>query len=64
MERKYYLIDTENVGDRWINLIGNLEEGEILLVFYTKNHSKLLEEQYLKQRYNKKDPMDRMCGWK
>ena len=53
MKRKYYLIDTENVGDRWIDLIGSLKEEEILVVFYTKNHSKLLEEKYLKQRYNK-----------
>ncbi len=53
MKRKYYLIDTENVGDRWIELIGSLKEEEILVVFYTKNHSKLLEENYLKQRYNK-----------
>lgn len=52
MQRKYYLIDTENVGDRWIDFIENLREEEVLVVFYTKNHSKLLEENYLKQRYN------------
>lgn len=53
MKQKYYLIDTENVGDRWIDFIGKLKEEEILVVFYTKNHSKLLEETYLKQRYNR-----------
>lgn len=53
MKRRYYLIDTENVGDRWIDLILDLEKGDILVVFYTKNHSKLLGECYLKQRYNK-----------
>ena len=53
MKRRYYLIDTENVGDRWIDLIPDLEGGDILVVFYTKNHSKLLGECYLKQRYNK-----------
>ena len=53
MKRKYYLIDTENVGDRWIDFIEKLKENDILVVFYTKNHSRLLEEHYLKQRYNK-----------
>lgn len=53
MKKRYYLIDTENVGDRWIDLISDLEGGDILVVFYTKNHSKLLGECYLKQRYNK-----------
>lgn len=53
MKRRYYLIDSENVGDRWIDLIPDLESGDILVVFYTKNHSKLLGECYLKQRYNK-----------
>lgn len=53
MKQKYYLIDTENVGDRWIDFIDRLKEEEILVVFYTKNHSKLLEETYLKQRYNR-----------
>jgi len=53
MERKYYLIDTENVGDRWIDRIDHLKEDEILVVFYTNYHSRLLEETYLKQRYNK-----------
>lgn len=54
MKRKYYLIDTENIGDKWISLIDSLKEEEVLVVFYTKNHSRSLEEQYLKQRYNKK----------
>lgn len=53
MKRTYYLIDTENVGDRWIDFIDRLEKDDVLVVFYTKNHSRLLEEHYLKQRYNK-----------
>ncbi|MDE7352624.1 MAG: hypothetical protein K2O06_06190 [Acetatifactor sp.] len=53
-KRKYYLIDTENVGDRWIEYIPRLEGKNILVVFYTKNHSRLLEEYYLKQRYNRR----------
>lgn len=54
MKKKYYLIDTENVGNRWSDYISKLKKGHVLVVFYTKNHSKLLEECYLKQRYNKK----------
>lgn len=53
-KRKYYLIDTENVGDRWMEYIPRPEDESILVVFYTKNHSRLLEECYLKQRYNSK----------
>ena len=53
MGERYYLIDTENVGDRWIEFIPQLQEEEQLVVFYTQNHSKLLEETFLKQRYNK-----------
>lgn len=52
MKRRYYLIDTENVGDRWIEFIGEMKEEDIFIVFYTKNHSKMLEECYLAQRYN------------
>ncbi len=52
MKRRYYLIDTENVGDRWIDFIGEMKEEDIFIVFYTKNHSKMLEECYLAQRYN------------
>ncbi len=54
MKKKYYLIDTENVGNRWSDYISKLKKGHVLVVFYTKHHSKLLEECYLKQRYNKK----------
>jgi len=54
MKKKYYLIDTENVGNRWSDYIDKLKKGHVLVVFYTKNHSKLLEECYLKHRYNKK----------
>jgi len=52
MRQKYYLIDTENIGDKWIELIEGLQEEEFLVVFYTKNHSRQLEETYLRQRYN------------
>ena len=38
MKRRYYLIDTENVGDRWIDFIGEMKEEDIFIVFYTKNH--------------------------
>lgn len=54
MKKKYYLIDTENVGNRWSDYISKLKKGHVLVIFYTKNHSKLMEECYLKQRYNKK----------
>lgn len=54
MKKNYYLIDTENVGDRWMDFIGELGEEDVLVVFYTRNHSKMLEETYLRQRYNKK----------
>lgn len=30
MKQKYYLIDTENVGDRWIDFIDRLKEEEML----------------------------------
>lgn len=54
MKKNYYLIDTENVGDRWMDFIEELGEEDVLVVFYTRNHSKMLEETYLRQRYNKK----------
>ena len=54
MKTNYYLIDTENVGDRWMDFIDEMQEEDVLVVFYSRNHSKMLEETYLKQRYNKK----------
>ena len=51
--KRYHLIDTENIGDRWIDLIKSLKKKEILVIFYTKNHSHLLEKTYLELRYHK-----------
>lgn len=52
MKKTYYLIDTENIGDKWIHLIDDISKDDMLIVFYSENHSRLLEETYLKQRYN------------
>lgn len=54
MKKNFYLIDTENVGDRWMDFINGMGESDVLVVFYSRNHSKLLEETYLRQRYNKR----------
>lgn len=40
----FYLIDTENVGDRWLEMADGLKKSEKLIAFYTENHSKLLEK--------------------
>lgn len=52
MKKRYNLIDTENVGDRWVDLIKSLKKNDILVIFYTKNHSHLLEKTYLEQKYH------------
>lgn len=49
MKRKYYFIDTENVGDRWFDLMKTIKKKDRVLVFYTVNHSKGLEEVFLRQ---------------
>lgn len=52
MKRKYYLIDTENVGDSWLDLTAKLKQKDRAIAFYTQNHSKRLEEFLLWQVNN------------
>lgn len=52
MKRQYYLIDTENVGDRWFDLLKKLNKKDRIIIFYTENHSKHLEEYLFQHIYN------------
>lgn len=52
MKRKYYLIDTENVGDRWFGLMEKMKKKDRFVIFYSQNHSKRLEEFILRQINN------------
>lgn len=52
MKRKYYFIDTENVGDRWFELLQKIEKKDQVITFYTENHSKRLKEYLLTQVHN------------
>lgn len=52
MKRKYYLVDTENVGDRWFDLLQKIKKKDRIITFYTKHHSKHLEEYLMKQVHN------------
>ena len=52
LKRKYYLIDTENVGDRWFDLLQKIEKKDQVITFYTENHSKRLKEYLLTQVHN------------
>ena len=52
MKRKYYLIDTENVGDKWFGLLEKMKKKDRVVTFYTENHSKRLEEFLLRQVNN------------
>lgn len=52
MKRKYYLIDTENVGDQWFGLMDKMKKKDRMVAFYTENHSKRLEEFLLRQVNN------------
>lgn len=44
MKRRFILVDTENVQNRWFELLGNLREKDKIIVFYTENHSKKLQD--------------------
>lgn len=46
--KKVFLIDSENVGDRWTAIADKLGKKDKLIVFYTKNHSRQLEEYLMK----------------
>lgn len=35
--RTYYLVDSENIGDAWVNLIDTITPGDRIVVFYTDN---------------------------
>ena len=52
MKRKYYLIDTENVGDRWFDLLQKIKKKDRIIAFYTEHHSKHLETYLAKQVHN------------
>ncbi|MCI8496075.1 MAG: hypothetical protein HFI74_10420 [Lachnospiraceae bacterium] len=54
MGRKYYLIDTENVGDRWFKLPAKARKKDRIVTFYTENHSKRFEKYLAKQVHNHK----------
>lgn len=52
--RKYYLIDTENVGDRWFDMPKKIRRKDRIITFYTQHHSKHLEEFLAEQVHNPK----------
>lgn len=52
MKRSYYLIDTENVGDRWFDLLQKIKKKDRIIIFYTEHHSRHLEEYLIKQIHN------------
>ena len=54
MSRKYYLIDTENVGDRWFDMPSKIRKKDRIITFYTEHHSKQLEKYLIKQVHNPK----------
>lgn len=54
MKRKYYLIDTENVGDRWLDLPDQAGKKDHIISFYTEHHSNHLEKYLIKQVHNPK----------
>ncbi len=54
MGRKYYLIDTENVGDRWFKLSAKARKKDRIVTFYTENHSKRFEKYLARQVHNHK----------
>lgn len=43
-KQRYFLIDTENVGDRWQEMLETQKKRDNMIVFYTRNHSRSLEE--------------------
>lgn len=54
MSRKYYLIDTENVGNRWFDMPKKIRKKDRIITFYTKHHSRHLEEFMVNQVHNPK----------
>jgi hypothetical protein len=54
LSRKYYFIDTENVGDRWFDMPKKIRRKDRIITFYTQHHSKHLEEFLAKQVHNPK----------
>lgn len=54
MSRKYYLIDTENIGDRWFDMPKKIRRKDRIITFYTRHHSKHLEEFMASQVHNPK----------
>lgn len=54
MSKKYYLVDTENVGDRWFDMPQKICKKDRVITFYTEHHSKQLEKYFIKQVHNPK----------
>lgn len=48
------MIDTENVGDRWLEMLRKIHKKDRLVVFYTEHHTKHLEKLLVKQVHNPK----------
>ncbi len=48
MAKKFYLVDTENVGSVWVDLIPTMAKQDCLLLFYTVNSSGISYEDLLK----------------
>lgn len=44
MKKRFILVDTENVQNRWFELLRGLKEKDKIIVFYTENHSKKLQD--------------------
>ena len=51
MKRKYYLIDTENVGDRWFKLLKKISKRDLIVTFYMEHHSKNLDVTRAEEAY-------------
>ncbi len=52
LKRRYYFIDTENVGDKWFGLLDKCKKKDRIITFYTENHSKRLEDFLIRQVNN------------
>lgn len=44
VKRRFILVDTENVQNRWFELLRGLRQKDKIIVFYTENHSKKLQD--------------------
>lgn len=53
--RKYYFIDSENVGDSWVSLLYSITSEDELLVFYTKNSPHMNYKNVIQLKQSSKD---------